>query len=444
MTKVKATYSDIWRISYPIMLGSLAQTILGLTDTAFMGRVGEVELGAVGIASVFYFVLVMLGFGIGIGGQILIARKSGEGKTKEIGIIFDHSLLLLVGFSVFLFVFIRWCSPFIFDAILNSENVKVAANTFIAYRCWGIIGVMITVAFRSFYTGIATTRIITYSSFLMTSINVLLGYVLIFGHFGFPAMGIAGAGLASAISETITAIYLLIYTYFKKEFLVYQLFRFLNSGERVFLKVMNLSAPIMLQHLISMGAWFLFFVFIEKLGEHALAISNVVRSTYMLLMTPIWGFAAAANSMTSNLIGQEKKEEVLSLLKKICTLSLMTTFIMVLLNVLFPSFILGITTSDAGLISDSKGSFYVVCGAMILFCISFVLFSGVSGTGNTKIAMFMEIGNIFIYFLYVYVCAHIIKTNVEWVWVVEILYWLLMGIFSYVYLLGNHWKKIKL
>jgi putative MATE family efflux protein len=242
LTRVKATYSHIWSISYPILLGSLAQAILGLTHTAFLARVGEIELGASGIASVFYFVLVMLGIGIGIGSQILIARKSGEGKTKEIGIIHDHSLLLLVGFSVFLFVFLWWGAPYIFDVVLHSEKVVAAANEFITWRCWGIFGVMITVSFRSFYTGIATTRIITYSSFLMTGLNVVLAYAMIFGHFGFPAMGIGGAGLASAISETVTAIYLWVYTYFKKEFKVYQLFRFRESDATVYSSVMNLRS----------------------------------------------------------------------------------------------------------------------------------------------------------------------------------------------------------
>ena len=117
---------------------------------------------------------------------------------------------------------------------------------------------------------------------------------------------------------------------------------------------------------------------------------------------------------------------------------------MVLFNGIFPSVALSITTSDPVLIHDATGSFYIVCGAMILFCCSFILFNGVSGTGNTKIAMLIEIGNIFVYILYVYICAHVLKTSVEWVWVAEVLYWLLMGVFSYMYLKSNHWKKIKL
>lgn len=444
MAKVQATYSDIWKISYPIILGSLAQTILGLTDTAFLARVGEAELGASAIAGVFYFVLVMLGVAVGVGSQILIARKAGEGNNKEIGKLFDHTLLLLLALSLVLLLCLNFAAPFIFDSFLHSSKVKSAAIEFITYRCWGIVFVMIVTSFRSFYVGIATTRIITYSAILMTVLNIVLAYAFIFGKIGFPKMGIAGAGLASSISEAVTAIYLWLYTYFKKEFKKYELFAFREAKTEIFKSIMNLSSPVMLQHFISMGAWFLFFVFIEQMGEHQLAISNVVRSTYMLLMTPMWGFSAAANTMTSNLIGQQKSDEIIPAIKKIVTLSFIITSVLILFNLLFPELVLGIVTSDKNLIADSLGSYYVVCVAILIFCISLVVFSGVSGTGNTKIAMLMEFVNIFIYLLYAYVCVFILNTSIEIVWTVEILYWLLMGLFSIIYLNTNHWKKIKL
>lgn len=444
MAKVQATYIDIWKISYPIILGSLAQTILGLTDTAFLARVGEAELGASAIAGVFYFLLVMLGVAVGVGSQILIARKAGEGNDREIGKLFDHTLLLLLALSLVLLFCLNFGAPFIFDSFLNSANVKSAAIEFITYRCWGIVFVMIVTSFRSFYVGIATTRIMTYSAILMTVLNVVLAYAFIFGKIGFPKMGIAGAGLASSISEAVTAIYLWIYTYNKKEFKKYELFAFREAKTEIFKSIMNLSFPVMLQHFISMGAWFLFFVFIERMGEHQLAISNVVRSTYMLLMTPMWGFSAAANTMTSNLIGQQKSDEVIPAIKKIATLSFIITSVLILFNLLFPELVLGIVTSDINLIADSLGSYYVVCVAILVFCISLVVFSGVSGTGNTKIAMLMEFVNIFIYLLYAYLCVFVIKTSIEIVWTVEILYWLLMGLLAIIYLNTNHWKKIKL
>ena len=80
--------------------------------------------------------------------------------------------------------------------------------------------------------------------------------------------------------------------------------------------IMDLSLPLVVQNLLSMGSWFIFFVFIEKIGKHQLAISNIVRGAYMINMTPIWGFSVAANSMISNIIGQSKQDEVFVLLKK--------------------------------------------------------------------------------------------------------------------------------
>lgn len=113
--QVKATYHDIWHIAYPIMLGAVAQTILGLTDTAFLARVGEVELGASALAGVYYFVLVMLGMALSIGSQILMSRKAGEGNRPAIGNIFDHSIIILMTLSVILFAVMYYLTPLFFQ-----------------------------------------------------------------------------------------------------------------------------------------------------------------------------------------------------------------------------------------------------------------------------------------------------------------------------------------
>src|ERR1019366_9105293 len=101
--QVQSTYRDILRIAMPVMIAGIAQTILGITDTAFLGRVGEVEMDASSIGGVFYFVMCMIGMALGIGSQIMIARKSGERKENEIGGIFDQSFVLMILFSIIIF-----------------------------------------------------------------------------------------------------------------------------------------------------------------------------------------------------------------------------------------------------------------------------------------------------------------------------------------------------
>ncbi len=421
------------------MLSAMAQTLLGLTDTAFLARVGEVELGASAVAGVYYFVLVMLGMALSIGSQILMSRKAGENNASAIGGIFDHSIILLSTLSVALFTVMHFASPWLFRHILHSTQVAEASVVYIHHRSFGIFFIVIVNCFRAFYTSISATRYITYSSLVLTLSNVGLDYVLIFGKLGFNAQGIAGAANASAIAEALACFYFFIATALKKDIKVFKLFRFAAIRISVLLQIVRISVPVFFQNLLSMGAWFLFFVFIERLGEHDLAISNIVRSAYMVLMTPVWGYASATNSMVSNLIGQQKHREVFGLIKKIVLMSAMTVLSILLLNLIHFRFLLRIMTSDEQLISDALPSYVVIWLGMFFFSISMVLLSAVSGTGKTNIALFIEFFNILIYLIYAYFTTQILNTPLHVVWYAEVIYWIIMGVSSWFYLRSKKW-----
>ena len=96
------------------------------------------------------------------------------------------------------------------------------------------------------------------------------------------------------------------------------------------------------------------------------------------------------------------------------------------------------------MIEDSLGCYYIVNGAMFIFSVSVILLSVVSGSGNTKAAMVIEFINIGIYVLYVYICTYVISASIETVWLAEIVYWTLMGIFSGLYLKYGKWREINL
>ena len=118
MTKTKVTYSRIWQVAYPIILGSVAQNLIIFTDTAFLGRVGEIALGASAIGGLYYLAIIMLGYGFGIGAQIIIARRLGEGKLKEIGEVVVHSLVFLLLLSVVAFALIEYGSVLILKHVI--------------------------------------------------------------------------------------------------------------------------------------------------------------------------------------------------------------------------------------------------------------------------------------------------------------------------------------
>ena len=433
-------YAEIWKIAYPIILGSLAQNILNVTDTAFLGRVGEVALGASAIGGVFYLVVVMLSWGFGIGTQIVIGRRNGEGKLKEIGATLEHAFYFLLPLSVLLFFLMRLFSGEVLQHIMRSQDVLDATVDFLHYRSFGIFFASISIGFRAFYIGVMRTQVITYSTIVLAAVNIFLDYVLIFGKLGFPEMGIAGAALASVIAEFTAVVYLLVFTLARVPLKRYELFRFARFDRQLYNRLIRVSWPVMGQNFLSLAAWLTFFLFVEKLGEQALAVSNIIRSFYVVLMIPMWGFSSATNTLVSNLIGKGRKEEVLSLAYKILRISLLGVLAIVVAGSFFPRQALAVYTDDPVLISASLDVLYVINAAALTLTMGFIMFNAVSGTGKTKVSFLIEIITIILYLAITYVLAEVMRASVAVVWTVEFMYGLLMALFSWLYLRYGQWR----
>ncbi|HHX57936.1 MAG TPA: MATE family efflux transporter, partial [Clostridiales bacterium] len=194
---------NILKISYPIFLSLLAQNIIQVIDTAFLGRVGEVELGASALAGIFYIAVFTLGFGYSMGSQILIGRRNGEGSYYQISDIVVQGLLVLIPAAVLLIPIMGYVSHEWLPYLFESDEITTAVNEYLDWRFYGFVFAFANTMFRAFYIGVAGTKILTYNALIMALTNVLFDYLLIFGNFGFPEMGIAGAALASVISELV-------------------------------------------------------------------------------------------------------------------------------------------------------------------------------------------------------------------------------------------------
>ena len=434
------SYKVIWKISYPIILSLVAQNIINVIDTAFLGRVGEVELGASALAGLFYISLFMLGFGFSTGAQILIARRHGEGNYKDIGNIFDQSLYFLIGLALVLFLFIKMFSTGILGRFISSEAIFQACTRFLQYRIWGLFFAFTNVIFRAFYIGITRTKVLTVSAVIMAAVNILLDYVLIFGHWGFPQMGIAGAALASVIAEASSALFFIIITARNKKLKSYNLGQFPWPSIKLVRKTLEISSFIMAQFFISLGGWFVFFMIIEKMGERSLAVSNIIRSAYMVLMLPIWALGSTTSSLVSNALGAGHPELVLPLIRRITKVGIAMMLVVVSISVIFPKMIISIYTSNAGLIQDTIPPLYVVMGALILFSMTQIMFSGVSGTANTNISMLIEIITICIYLFATWLIAIHFKQPITVVWCCEYVYFLSLGLMSFAYLRWGKWR----
>lgn len=444
MIKTSVTYKEIWKIAYPIILGSIVQNIISVTDTAFLGRVGEIELGAAAIGGVFYITLIMLGFGFSIGTQIIVARRYGENRQNEIGKTIEHSHYFLIVLSILLIFLMRAFMPFIFENVLESDQVRKATNEYLTYRIWGLFFACINFGFRAFYIGIARTKVITWTTLFMALTNVFLDYTLIFGNFGFPEYGIAGAAIASVLAEIAACIFFIMYTLKFVDLKYFGLFEFRNFSFGLFKRILTVSFPMMMQNFISLAGWFFFFLFVEKMGERPLAISNIIRSIFVVMLIPIWGFNSATNTLVSFAIGRERTNEVISIVFKVLKLGITCVVCLVLVNLIIPEKVLSIYTNNENLIQDSLPALRVVTVAALFLTSGFILFSGVSGTGMTKVSFLIETAVIIFYVALAYVLSNLDNAKIAYVWTIEIYYGSLIGIISYFYLRFGNWKNKKI
>ncbi len=427
-------------VAWPIILGSVAQNIITVTDTAFLGRVGEVALGASAIGGILYLAIAMLGWGFGIGTQIIISRRDGEKKLSEIGVVIEHSLYFLVPLAILMFLLMFFVSGEFLGFLLKSRDIQSASNEYLHYRLYGILFAYINMAFRALYIGIGRTKVISWTTIVMAVVNILFDYLLIFGKFGFPELGIKGAAIASVLAEFAAMLTFIVYIRLDKKLEPFSIFKFQFFSKQLYYRIIKVASPMMFQNFFSIGVWFLFFVLVESLGEHALAISNIIRSVYVVIMLPIWGFASATNTLVGWLIGEGREDEVLKVLKKVINLSFFSVLLLIGLILIAPENVLHIYTNDLHLIRDALPVLYVVSGSALFIAVGFILFNGVSGTGKTNVSLILEIGVLVIYLGYSYSLIKLFNVTVAQIWTAEYFYGGLLAVLSYLYLRSNRWK----
>lgn len=441
--QVQITYRQILRLSFPLMVSSLFNNFISLIGVAFMGRVGETELAASGIAALIYITITMIPYGLSVGFQILIARRAGENNPHEIGKVFNNNLMFLMGVSIFLYAFLQFAIPYLLKPLFSSPEVYAAGMTYLKYRTPEIFFAVFAFTLLGFYTSIGDNRIITWSACLMLAVNVFFNYNLVFGEMGFPKMGIAGAGLASLISSTAACGLNFFYLYFSKYRKQFGLFKFKNYEWESVNSGLKLSGPIVLQHLLSTGTWVIFFLMIEKMGEQSLAASNVAKEVYMILGVTTWGVANATNSLVSNLIGQKRQDELFDLLKKVIIVALAFSVGFFTFIQIYPQGFIRIFTNDDAIVKLAMNPVRITGACLLMMAVASVLFRAVTGTGATKYSLLLELIVLVVYMIYIVIIIEILHVNLTIAWTSELVYWLVLAWLCWTYLKSGRWRKFK-
>jgi len=435
------SFRRIIQITVPLIVGGLSMNIVNLTDTIFLGQLGAAELGSAGNGSIFYFIFAYVGMGLTSGMQIIIARRNGEKNYGEINALLQSGILMITVFAVFASSLILLGMDQLFSSIYRSATVAQGSYDYLSVRSYGLFFTLFNFAMTAFFVGITKTRVISWVVPLAALLNILLDYLLIFGIAGFPELGIKGAALASVISEATGALLLLgvaVYRYRNSEFM---LFRRVRNQIKFSQEIFKLSYPLLLQNFITLGAWFVFFSLIEKLGENELAASHIIRSIYGFLMLPSFSLADATNSLVSNLIGEKKQDQIFHLIKRVIIIGLVFNIICIILNLGFEKQIFLLFTKDEAVIGAAGYAFTIINLALVILTLAMVLFRSLTGTGMTKLSLVLEIISVFIYLTYAVIVSQSEQASINLFWSAEFIYFSLIAVLSYLFLRFGNWRS---
>lgn len=433
----------IWDIAYSIMLGNLAQTIISLTDTAFLGRLGEVELGASAMSGIYYYFFTTLSWGFAIGVQIIVARRFGEGNFSKIGRTLEHGLIFVLAIATLLFSILHFLSPTILRSVITSDNIYRVSVEYLSMRSFGIFFASINFMFRSFYIGLSKTKSISYSTLIMAVVNIFLDWALIFGTPFNEAMGVRGAALASVCAEISATLFFIIYTIKTHPIKNFRLFSRFKFEPQILNAVLGLSIPTMSQKLLTYGSWLIFFFMIEGMGERPLAVTMVVRSVFMLIGIPAFALGSTSNTLTSRLIGEGRNSEVIPTIWRVIRVGFVISAPVTILIMLFPSECLGIYTDNESIVADAIPILYQICFTVYAYCVAMPFFEAVSGTGYTRFALYLEIAVQVLYMGAIFWFTKVIYASLSWVWTTEIVYSVTLAILTILFMKYYNWGSKK-
>jgi putative MATE family efflux protein len=444
--RLDITYRQIWNISIPIMLGSAAQNVIALSDAVLLYHLGEVEFAAIGFVGVFYITIAAIGYSFSRGGQIMIARRMGEGNPGAVGHVFHTMLMFELALAAIMWAFMRFGSPWFFKLFLdNSPLVYEKSLEYIHYRSYGIFFSYAGVTLISLYTGIARTAIILADTIVLAIVNLALNYGLIFGAFGLPAMGIGGSGLASSIAEAVAFAVFVAYMLIDRKNRPLRIFSMPEPDWALTKQQLNISLPVMAHAAIGQGSWVLFFGMVENLGERSLAISNLARTVYLFLSIPLWGFSSGVNTLVSNLIGQARHHDVRAAAWKTGKFCWLVTMVLAVPILLFPGKVLYplLGKSDMSLVGEAQPIFYLMLLILSMAAIGSVFVNALSGTGATGYGLIIQAITIVVYLSYIFYITNVAHLGVFWVWTAEIVYWLVMGAMVLTFLRSERWHHVR-
>ncbi|MGD9819685.1 MAG: MATE family efflux transporter, partial [Desulfomonilaceae bacterium] len=307
-------------------------------------------------------------------------------------------------------------------------------------------------SFSSFFSGRGQTSIVLLGNLCGNIFNIVMDYILIFGKFGFPELGIQGAAIATSLSNLIPlAIWFFLFLS-KRYQIPYKTRKHIVWDKKLFLTLMKFGIPSGAQFILDIGSFTAFVLIVGKLGVTDLAITNIALSIESLSFLPMVGISIATATLVGEYIGQRRLDIAQKSVNSALILSITYSGILSVLFLVIPEQLLRlfINESTAGLACEeffTRGCFVVrLIGLYTVFDTIFIVYTGaLKGAGDTKFAMWAQIVLAWIFFVppvYFMIIYYGLGLYAAWIWL--LIYIVILAVIFHFRFRSGHWKSIKI
>lgn len=317
-------------LAAPVMLGMLGHTFVSLVDNIMVGQMGATELAAVSLGNSFIFIAMSLGIGFSTAITPLVAEADTQDNFANGKSAFKHGLVLCTLLGVILFLVLLAAKPLMY-VMDQPKEVVALAIPYLDLVGFSLIPLIVFQAFKQFSDGLSLTKYPMYATILANIINVVLNYLLIFGKFGFPELGIVGAALGTLISRVAMVIFLwwLLRNRAKAKVYVTNIKFFVLESEMV-KKIINIGFPSAMQMFFEVAIFTAAVWLSGTLGQNPQAANQIALNLSSMTFMVATGLSVTAMIRVGNQKGLKKYTELRRIAVSIFLLGVIFAFIFAL------------------------------------------------------------------------------------------------------------------
>ena len=303
----KGGYRDILNIAFPLILSSSAWTILHFVDRIFLAWHSPEAIAASGPAGFLHVTIVHLFSGTTAYVSVFIAQYYGSARYHRVGPILWQSLFFSFVGAILIFGLIPLTTPF-FNMVGHPPLVKEYEIIYFKILCFGGLPVLVSAAFSGFFSGLGRTWPIMWINMTSTAINLVLDYALIFGNWGFPKLGMAGAAVASVVAVSISCIIFIPLMFTSTNNKKYHIWSGRRFDKELFIRLLRFGFPSGVQIFVDIMAFTVFVFLVGRLGTVSLASTNIAFNINMLAFMPMFGMGMAISVLVGQHLGNDNPQ----------------------------------------------------------------------------------------------------------------------------------------